>query len=230
MSGSLSLLMAERLRAEQKQKESLSLMEGIANGIGEGILVLDLDFRIVWANKYILEQYGMDLGAMRGKFCYEVTHGRSSPCSPPHDPCPILLEQGAGRPIPLEHIHFDRQGNQCLVEVVVYPLRDEDGAIYQYLHISRDITERVEKVKLEDQLRHSQKMEAIGRLSGGMAHDFNNILTAIMGFSELGMVSARESDPLRDKFVSILEASKRGAELTRQLLAFSRKQVVAPRP
>ncbi|MHB8810964.1 MAG: ATP-binding protein [Desulfobulbaceae bacterium] len=228
MSDNLAMLMAERLRAEQKQRESLSLMEGIANGIGEGILVLDPDFRIFWANTYILEQYGMDLEAIRGKFCYEVTHGKSSPCSPPHDPCPILLEQGAGRPIPLEHIHFDKQGNQCLVEVVVYPLQDENGDIYRYLHISRDITERVEKVKLEDQLRHSQKMEAIGRLSGGMAHDFNNILTAIMGFSELGMVSARESDPLRDKFVSILEASKRGAELTRQLLAFSRKQVVAP--
>lgn len=228
MSDNLSALMTDRLRAEQKQKESLSLMEGIANGIGEGIFVLDPDFRIVWANKYILEQHGMNLGAIRGKFCYEVTHGRSSPCSLPHDPCPILLEQGAGRPIPLEHLHFDQQGNQSVVEVVVYPLRNEDGDIYQYLHISRDITQRVEKVKLEDQLRQSQKMEAIGRLSGGMAHDFNNILTAIMGFSELGMIRAREDDPLRDKFVSILEASKRGADLTKQLLAFSRKQVVAP--
>lgn len=228
MSDNLASLMTERLRAEQKQKEALSLMEGIANGIGEGILLLDLDFRIVWANKYILDRYATDVEAIRGRFCYEVTHGRSSPCSSPHNPCPILLEQGAGKSVLLEHTHFDKQGNQRLVEVVVYPLQDEEGDIYQFLHISRDITERVEKVKLEDQLRHSQKMEAIGRLSGGMAHDFNNILTAIMGFSQLGMVNVREGDPLRGRFASILEASKRGAELTRQLLAFSRKQVVVP--
>ncbi|MHB8790546.1 MAG: ATP-binding protein [Desulfobulbaceae bacterium] len=228
MSDSLARLMAERLRSEQEQKEALALMEGIANGIGEGIMLLDLDFRIVWANTYILEQYALSLDEIRGKSCYEVTHSRSTPCSPPHDSCPILQEQVAGRPVPLEHVHLDRHGNRSLVEVVVYTLQDEEGDVYQFLHISRDITERVEKVKLEDQLRHSLKMEAIGRLSGGMAHDFNNILTAIMGFSELGMVSVREGDPLRDKFVAILEASKRGAELTRQLLAFSRKQVVIP--
>jgi len=229
MSDSLDQLMTERLQSEQKLKEALLLMESIANGIGEGIMLLNLDFRIVWANNYILDQYRVPLEEIRGRFCYEVTHNSTSPCAPPHAPCPILQEEGiAGLPVPLEHIHFDREGKRRVIEVIVYPLRDEEGDIYQYLHISREITERAERMSLEDQLRHSQKMEAIGRLSGGMAHDFNNILTAIMGFSELGMTHLREGDPAREKFGSIMAASKRGAELTRQLLAFSRKQVVTP--
>ena len=229
MSGNLAGLLAERLRAAQEQRETLSLMESIANGIGEGILLLDPEFRIVWANAHILRQYGAALEEIRGKACHEIAHGRTTPCAPSEEHCPILLSQGTGRAIPLEHVHSDRHGNRSSVEVVVYPLRDENGAVYQYLHISRDISERLEKVKLENQLRHSQKMEAIGRLSGGMAHDFNNILTTIVGFSELGLIRARENDPLRDHFLSIMEAGRRGAELTRQLLAFSRNQAVSPR-
>ncbi|GAB4337163.1 MAG: hypothetical protein Kow0089_08180 [Desulfobulbaceae bacterium] len=226
MTRNLAQLMEERLSAEKEIQETLTLFESIANGIGEGILLLDLDFRIIWANEHVLEHYQVQLDEIRGRACYEVTHNRNTPCKPPGDPCPILLQPDGGRPLPYEHVHYDREGNREMVEVTVYPLRDENGDVYQYLHITRDISERHEKLKLEDQLRQSQKMEAIGRLSGSMAHDFNNILTTIVGFSELGKLAVGEDDPLREKFESILQAGRRGAELTRQLLAFSRRQVI----
>ena len=82
---------------------------------------------------------------------------------------------------------------------------------------------------LEEQLRHSQKMEAVGRLAGGIAHDFNNLLTAINGYCDLILEDLSAEDPLRSDLLEIRRAGERAATLTRQLLAFSRKQVLEPR-
>ena len=90
----------------------------------------------------------------------------------------------------------------------------------------QDITER--KI-LEVQLRHSQKMEAVGQLAGGVAHDFNNMLGVIIGHAELGLGTASLQDAMRNNFEEILEAARRSAEVARQLLAFARKQTIEPR-
>ncbi|MBU1163832.1 MAG: PAS domain S-box protein, partial [Proteobacteria bacterium] len=98
----------------------------------------------------------------------------------------------------------------------------------------RDITERKqaeeEKKTLEDQLRQAQKMEAVGRLAGGIAHDFNNILTVIMGYSNIMQMKMSEDDPLQADVDQILGASHRAAQLTHSLLAFSRQQIIHPKP
>lgn len=105
-------------------------------------------------------------------------------------------------------------------------IRDEDGEIIYYEGSIENITERK---ALEEQLRQSQKMEAIGRLAGGIAHDFNNLLTAINGYSELTLMELYAESPLRSNLEQIKKAGDRAASLTRQLLAFSRKQVLQPR-
>jgi signal transduction histidine kinase len=88
---------------------------------------------------------------------------------------------------------------------------------------------RAERHKLEEQYRHAQKMEAIGRLAGGIAHDLNNVLTAILGYSQLWLAKLPPDDPNRNDVVEIEKAGQRAASLTRRLLAFSRKQVLSPR-
>jgi PAS domain S-box-containing protein len=97
-----------------------------------------------------------------------------------------------------------------------------------------DITERKvadeERNKLEAQLRQSQKMESIGRLAGGVAHDFNNLLTAILGNTDLALMEIERNHPLYSSLTVVMRAAERAADLTRQLLAFSRKQIIEPEP
>jgi PAS domain S-box-containing protein len=111
-------------------------------------------------------------------------------------------------------------------DVSIAAERIELGGERCILAISSDLTEQR---RLEEQLLQSQKLEAVGRLAGGVAHDFNNLLTTILGYSELILQSRPEDPDLRDEIGEIRKASERAASLTRQLLAFSRKQVIEPR-
>jgi PAS domain S-box-containing protein len=113
------------------------------------------------------------------------------------------------------------------------PIRDEAGAIVGSVVVGRDVTARkeaeAERARLEAQLWQAQKMESVGRLAGGVAHDFNNMLSVIMGHVELALDQLDASHPVRDDMREIAAASRRSAELVRQLLAFARKQTILPR-
>ncbi|MFZ5450813.1 MAG: PAS domain S-box protein [Thermodesulfobacteriota bacterium] len=105
-------------------------------------------------------------------------------------------------------------------------IRNAAGKIDHISGVFFDITERK---NMEEQLLKSQKMEAVGRLAGGVAHDFNNLLTAITGYSEMMMLNLRPEDPFHSYVAEIMKAANRGASLTNQLLAFSRRQILQPR-
>jgi two-component system, cell cycle sensor histidine kinase and response regulator CckA len=120
------------------------------------------------------------------------------------------------------HVEWKSGSYACHVE----PLRDSDGQVSGAICMSLDITDRKQ---LEEQLRQAQKMEAVGRLAGGIAHDFNNLLMVIQGYSDLLVERLPDGDPLRRNAEQIQMASQRASSLTRQLLAFSRKQMLAPK-
>ncbi len=124
--------------------------------------------------------------------------------------------------------NLTRDGRLILCDWTSAPLRNHEGHVVGILSMVQDVTERR---TLEDQLRQAQKMEAVGQLAGGIAHDFNNILTVIRGNAEIASVAAGDSAPMAvDCLAQIIDAADRGAKLTRQLLAFSRKQLIQARP
>lgn len=123
-------------------------------------------------------------------------------------------------------VNRKKNGELYYVEESICPVRDAQGQITHFIANGRDLTERL---RLEAQLLQAQKMDAVGRLAGGVAHDFNNLLTIITSYSELALDAIPEDSPLAAKIQEVLLAAKRAAELTRQLLAFSRKQPQALR-
>ena len=137
--------------------------------------------------------------------------------------------QIVGRRIEVEAIRSD--GSRLPIELSVAPVAARDGSLFTVW--IRDLTESriAEETPRQDdvQLRQSLKMEAIGRLAGGVAHDFNNVLTAIFGYADLLLDSFDADHPARNDVLEIKKAGERAASLTRQLLAFSRKQVMQTR-
>ncbi|HLG12911.1 MAG TPA: PAS domain S-box protein [Blastocatellia bacterium] len=138
-----------------------------------------------------------------------------------------MMKTKINRPGPTayELVIISKAGQRIPLEVgtrLIY----EDGRPVGGQGIARDLTTRKE---LEEQLRQSQKMEAIGRLAGGIAHDFNNLLTAILGYSQLALELARTGKPATKQVEEVQKAGLRAADLTKQLLAFSRKQVLQPK-
>ena len=131
----------------------------------------------------------------------------------------------------LEEVYLRMDGSFVSVEVSAVPIRYEgsDGALV----FVRDISERVEREKanqsLQKQLLQAQKMESVGRLAGGVAHDFNNMLSVITGYAEMALDQSAPEAPVRAELEEILLAARRSADITRQLLAFARRQTVAPK-
>lgn len=123
-------------------------------------------------------------------------------------------------------INKNKDGSLHTDDVTISPIRNEHGEIANFVAVQHDITR---ELQLEEQYHHAQRMEAVGRLAAGIAHDFNNLLTAINGFAELMKRQLPPEDPLQSSVETILSAGWSAIELVRQLLVFSRKQVVEPK-
>ncbi len=132
----------------------------------------------------------------------------------------------SGRTWKGQTVNRRKDGTLFTEEATISPVCDARGNVVNYVAVKRDITEQL---NLQARLQQSQKLEAIGQLAGGVAHDFNNLLTVICGYGETLLPLFPSTDPKRNMVATMLEAAERGAGLTRQLLAFSRKQPHSPR-
>jgi two-component system, cell cycle sensor histidine kinase and response regulator CckA len=133
---------------------------------------------------------------------------------------------GAGEVWRGRFVNKKKDGTLYTEDAVIAPVRDGKGTVTNYIAIKRDISHELE---LEGQYRQTQKIDSIGRLAGGVAHDFNNILAVICGHTDLALAQLSPDAPLRSNLECIQESAERAANLTRQLLAFARRQVIEPR-
>ncbi|MBI4685250.1 MAG: PAS domain S-box protein [Nitrospirae bacterium] len=344
----------ERKKAEDKLKESESFRTSILEGIGEGVVVIDKDFKIVSANNGYCNQVGIKCDEIIGKYCFEVSHHLEKPCYEKEKGCECTVKKcfetgGHHRAI---HTHYDINDNPLYIETNAYSLKDAAGNILAVIETLMDVTDRVklekrleetkkqykdlydeapdmmhsidkdgnivicnkteadalgydfdeimgkpflniiapetrsacakkietlkhtgffsgeitliakngkripvfvisnaiydnkgeflmsdailrditEKKLLEAQLLQAQKMEAIGQLAGGIAHDFNNMLTAIMGYGNLLQTKLGKDNEGKTYVDEIMAAAEQAASLAQNLLAFSRKQIINPKP
>jgi two-component system, cell cycle sensor histidine kinase and response regulator CckA len=207
---------------EQKRaRESEARLAAIVESSDDSVISTDLEGKIVSWNPGAERIHGYSASEAIGRDSgFTTAPGESI------DLTAIVKDATAkGVTAHFETARIRKDGRKVLVSVSVSPIRDKDGRIIGAAGISRDVTEHR---RLEDEFRQAQKMEAIGRLAGGIAHDFNNILTAISANAELAMEDLAPDHPVREDLAEIRRAGTRAAALTRQLLAFSRKQVLQP--
>ena len=213
----------ERRRLESERRGEQAFLRQVIDLNPSLIFVKDWDGRFTLANRAIADLYGVLPDALIGKRDSDFNHNVDEVAQYRRDDEEVI---SSGRPkFILEERNTDaRTGQRRWFQVIKVPLRSADGASH-VLGVATEITQRKE---LENQLRQSQKMEAVGQLAGGIAHDFNNVLTAILGYTRLLLKEPGLGPQQRDDITEIEEAAGRAASLTRQLLAFSRKQVMQP--
>jgi PAS domain S-box-containing protein len=224
--GLLMALVVIRLGVTARQNASLAAAEhgrlaAAVDQAAEAILTTDRAGHITYVNLAFARMTGYDVGEMLWRDPDLL--GRHLDPGPLAEINAALVrgESWAGR-LTLKRV----DGKTVDIDMAVSPLREPHGAITGSVAVARDISrERA----LEVQLSQAQRMEAVGRLAGGIAHDFNNILTAITGFGELAAAELPKDHPVATDIDQILQASERAAALTRELLAFSGRQVMLPR-
>jgi PAS domain S-box-containing protein len=212
---------AERERVEEKLRFT---QYTVAHAV---VLIAWADFstgRFVYMNETLQNKLGYSREELGDLYLSEVDMSFS--------PWPEFMQKLREKGVLIfESSHTTKSGSNYPVEVTAEYTRF-DGNEYVIAFI-RDVTRRKRAEEAlresEEQLRHAQKMEAVGRLAGGVAHDFNNLLTTISGYTELLMLKLDENDALRTDAEQVMRAAGRAAVLTRQLLAFSRKQILQPR-
>jgi PAS domain S-box-containing protein len=210
----------QRKEAERALVESYSLLNAVVEGTPAAVFVKDLAGRYLMINSIGARGFGLTIDEITGKHDYDLFPPGIADEIIEHDR--RVLQ--SGEPQTMEETATMRGVSRVfLTSRGVY--RDAQGQVIGLVGFSRDITELK---RLEQQLRQAQKMEAVGQLAGGIAHDFNNLLTAIIGFGEMAFNGLEPGDPNRELLSEIRRAGQRAANLTRQLLAFSRKQVLRP--
>ena len=145
----------ERKSAEDLLNKSKEFAETVLNSMNDAISVIGAnDFRIIDANSVFLEKYGMKKEEVIGKTCYEITHKRTEPCTPPDDICPLVETLNTGKHSTAEHVHYMKDGEKRYVEVSTSPMIDENGKVVNVIHVAKDITQRMQML---EQLRQKNQ-------------------------------------------------------------------------
>ncbi|HEV2063714.1 MAG TPA: PAS domain S-box protein, partial [Thermoanaerobaculia bacterium] len=212
----------QRKWAEQALRISVNRLEALLNNIPDAAWMKDEIGRYTAVN----EAFAIFLNRPRDELIGKTDFDLSPPALAERYQAEdrSVLSTGEILRVSEDLVGFD--GRRVLFETIKTPIRGGAGRPSGTVGIARDISERR---RLEEQLVQSQKMEAVGRLAGGIAHDFNNLLTMILGYSDLALGQLAPDSPIRAEIQEISKAGERAAALTRQLLAFSRKQIVEPR-
>jgi PAS domain S-box-containing protein len=219
----------ERKRAEEKLRESERKYRSLHESLMDAVASVDLAGHILEFNGVFESMLGYSAEEI-----HRLTYSNITPARWHASEAQVIAEQVLKRGYSdvYEKEYRRRDGTIVPVELRTFLVRDEAGAPTGMWAVVRDISARkqaeAEREKLEEQLRLSQRLEAIGSLAGGIAHDFNNLLSVILCCTDFAMAGVRENDHVREELLQVKKAGERAVALTRQILAFSRKQILQP--
>jgi PAS domain S-box-containing protein len=221
---------SEIKRAEEDLRRSEGHLRTLVRTIPDLVWLKDKDGVYLSCNQIFERLFGATAAEIVGKTDYDFVDRELADFFRDNDRRAIA----AGKPCSNEEwVTFAEDGRRVLLDTIKTPMYDSRGELIGVLGIGRDITERrraeEENTKLEAQLQQAQKMEAIGQLAGGVAHDFNNMLAVILGHTEMLMDEVAPEQAIHADLEEIRIAAERSTDIVRQLLAFARKQTVAPR-
>jgi two-component system cell cycle sensor histidine kinase/response regulator CckA len=214
----------DHLNIKNELRNSEEKYQSLLENINVGVILINPNMEILAQNRK-MKQWFPHIEETKNPKCYHSLK------NPPQDKtcldCPTQKAFKDGK------IH--ETVNQTLINgserhfhIVAIPIKDEEGNVIRVIEQIEDYSEKIlarkEKENLEDQLRQAHKMEAIGTLAGGVAHDFNNILAVILGYAEIAMYDIPEFSPGRDEIGEIIKAGNRAKELVQHILSFSRKE------
>ncbi|MBZ5534349.1 MAG: PAS domain S-box protein [Acidobacteriia bacterium] len=213
-------ILIERSQAEMETARQKTLFQQLFENAPAAIALLDEHDRILQVNKGFETMFHFSSHEVLGRHINETVVSEEF-----FEEASLLSSRVLhGETVEIQSTRCSKDGALIPVQIYGVPIvinQRQTGIYGMYVDLS-------ESKRLEEQFRQAQKMEAVGRLAGGVAHDFNNLLTAIMGYSELLLMRLDGPDPLRKNVEEIKKAGERAASLTRQLLAFSRRQVLQP--
>lgn len=206
---------------QRKAGAELRLLGAALNAAVDGVIITDAEGAITWVNDAAAALVGYRRDEMAGR-PIDILTSTEQPDAFQRTWASIR----AGRPFSTEFLIRRKDGSVYTAEATTTPVRDAAGIITHYISVGRDITR---EKNLRAQFLHAQKMEVVGRLAGNIAHDFNNLLGVINGTADLAAMDLEPGSTVRADLDMIRQAGERAAVLTRQLLAFSRKQVLEPK-
>ena len=199
--------------AEERLRRTVDQLQAVVSSVPMALWALDRDGTVTFSEGRLLHRFGVQPGELVGR-------SQLAPFAATPEIVEVTRRALAG-----EQVHATVSLCGGIFETWYSPLVSDEGVFVGTIGVAVEITDRL---KLEEQFRQAQKMEAIGRLAGGVAHDFNNLLTAIIGYGELALGELPPDSGVRADVEEICKAGHSAAALTRQLLAFSRRQVLQP--
>jgi PAS domain S-box-containing protein len=221
----LAIALARAFHGKESAVEALRLRERAIEAIHDGLVISTIDGAespAIYVNPGFERITGYSAAEVLGRDCRFLQGDDADPATQRQ----IAEAVAGGQAIQTEILNHRKDGTPFWNALTITPLHDESGALTWFVAVMRDVTERR---SVEVQLRQAQKMEAVGQLAGGVAHDFNNLLGVITGYGQLLLGELGPKNPRRRRVELILRAAERAAGLTRQLLAFGRKEMLQPR-
>lgn len=217
-----------RKHTEEILRQSEKKYRSLYSSIRDAILVSDMNRTILDCNQAFVDMFGYTLDEVAGKSTFTIYEKTDEFLQ-----LGTILDNHVDAANHVYTIHYKKKNGVMFPgEVNLFFLKNDEGEVTGFISLIRDITERIraEKIQrdLESQLYQAQKIESVGRLAGGVAHDYNNMLSVISGYSELALEKLNPTDRLYEDLLEIRKAAVRSTDITRQLLTFARKQTIAP--